>query len=187
MNEPIINLINYLRKLSRQNVYIKSFGIGEIYELNESSNFQYPLLFLELPISSEINTGEISRMNLTFNLHAFTNIIADKNGNDVAVTEQMISKITNQINYESLANQDQLMNNAFKILAIICSKFALDAQEQEIIVNDTIIPVIVESITITNAERVSNKDLYQSTATISITINNSYLCPIDSFFDYNIK
>jgi hypothetical protein len=186
MNEPIINLINYLRKLSRQNIFIKSFGVGELYELDEVSNFEYPLLFLELPITSEINVEDVTKLNLTFNLHSFTNIITDTNGNNRQVTEAMIGKITNQINYSDLALQDNLMNNAFKILAIICSKIAQDALNSDVIVDGRDIPMVVESISISNAERVTNKDLYQSTATISIIIENSYYCPLDSYFDYNI-
>jgi len=185
MNEPIINLINYLRKISRQNIYIKSFGVGELYELDESSNFEYPLLFLELPITAELNVQDVTKLNLTFNLHSFTNIITDINGNNKQVTEAMISKICNQISYSDLALQDNLMNNAFKILTIMCSKITKDSLNSDVIVNGIDIPIIVESVSISNAERVTNKDLYQSTATINIIIENSYYCPIDSFFDYN--
>lgn len=186
MNEPIINLINYLRKISRQSKDIKAFGVGELYELDESSNFTYPLLFLELPLGSSIQPNNVERMNLTFNLHCFTNLVTDKFGNKRQVTESMIGKITNQINYSDLAIQDELMNNAFRILAIICSKIAQDALSSNIIIDGRDIPLIVESIDISNAERVTNKDLYQATASISITLENSYYCPLDSFFDYNV-
>lgn len=187
MNEPIINLINYLRLLSRQSILIKAFGVGELYELDENSNFSYPLLFLELPVGAEMILEDLQRIRLTFNLHCYTNIVTDQFGNNRQVTEAMIGKITNQISYSDLALQDELMNNAFRILTIICSKIAEDAQNSQIIVDNRDIPMIVESINISNAERVTNKDLYQATASISIILENSYYCPLDSFFDYNIQ
>lgn len=186
MNEPLINLINYLRKLARQNVEIKSFMIGEEYELNEFDNIQYPLLMLELPISSSfVNNIDLSRLEVSFNLHSLTNLVQDKNGNNRQVTEQMISKSTNQISYTDLALQDQLMNNAFRIITVIASKIAQDCIESNVTVDGMDIPAIMQSITITNSERVSNKDCYRATAAITLILENSYICPLDSYFDYN--
>ena len=186
MNEPLINLINYLRKLARQHVEIKSFMIGEEYELDEFDNVQYPLLMLELPMSSSFtNVIEPDRLEVSFNLHTLTNLVKDKNGNDRQVTEQMISKATNQISYTDLALQDQLMNNAFRILTVICSKIASDAAESNVTVDGMDIPMVVSSISITNSERVTNKDCYRATAAITLIIENTYLCPLDTYFDYN--
>ena len=185
-NQPIINLINYLRKLANQHKAITSFIIGEEYELNEFSNVNFPLLFLELPIvSSFVDLNDLTRIQLTFTLKVLTNIVQDKNGNDRQVTESMITKMANQISYTDLSLQDQLMNNAYAILVQICSKIALDASNEEVSLNGVYMPIIVQDILISNAERVTNKDAYQSSATFTVIVENSYLCPLDSYFDYN--
>ena len=190
MNETFINLVNYLRLLSRQHNDIKSFAIGELYELNDFDNFQFPLLLLELPFeTSFIDLANPVGLSMSFRLHSFTNLVSDSNDNLVQVNESMISKATNQISYTNLALQDQLVNNAFKILTQICTRFAIDAANSNVVINIdnnlVNIPIILQSLSFTNDARVTNKDLYQSTASFSITIENSYFCPIDTYFDYD--
>lgn len=184
MNEPLIVLINYLRNLATAHVEIKSFGIAEYYDLNDSSNFQYPLLFLELPISSQLN-ADGSKITINFNLHAFTNIIQDSGGNNIQVTASMIQDEINQIGYTDLALQDQLMNNAYRIITTICTKMLVDTANRNLLYNGERIPFSIESISISNAERVTTKDLYQATASISVSVVNFYKCPIESYFDFN--
>lgn len=190
MNETFINLVNYLRLLSRQHNDIKSFGIGEIYELNDFGNFQFPLLFLELPFETAfVDLANPVSLTMSFRLHIFTNLVTDLNDNLIQVNESMISKATNQISYTDLALQDQLVNNAFRILTQICTRFAIDAANSNVVINidnNLInIPIILQSLSFTNDARVTDKDLYQSTASFSITIENSYFCPIDTYFDYD--
>ena len=186
MDEPLINIIAYFRKLARQHVEVKSFAVGEEYEVNDFDNITYPLIWLELPFESSIvdflNPDSIS---VTFNLHSMTNIIKNKFGNDVQVTESMISKSTNQINLTTLAKQDELMNNAYRILMTIITRFVYEASENEMRVNDEKFTATVESVSVTNVERYGVKDLYKSSSTITVTIDNTYLCPIDTYFDYN--
>jgi hypothetical protein len=191
-NEPLVNLINYLRLISRQHKQVKAFGIGESYEQNEFDNFTFPLIWLDLPISSSfVNLLEPDRISVTFTLNCFTNIINTINGNPVQVKEDMISKATNQLNYADLAVQDQLMNNAYAILVQLCTRISNDIAQSNvnIMIDHTNfnIPMILESIDIDNASRVVNKDLYKSSATITIVLENSYLCPINSYFDYNVE
>lgn len=185
--EPLINLINYLRKIARQHIEIKSFGIGEIYELNDTSNFQFPLLFLELPIVTSLQPYDLDKLSITINLHALTNVIFDNNNNPISVTESMIQSLIDQKDYTDLAVQDNLMNNAFRIINTIACKIASDAYNSKVIVNGINIPLIVENIVISNSERVTTKDIYQATATITLIINNDYLCSLDSYFDTNIN
>ncbi len=192
MNEPLINLINYLRMISRQHKKVKSFGIGEIYETNEWTNFQFPLIWLELPIQTSFtDLLEPDRLSVTFTLHAYTNIVKNSYGNDVQVTENMISKSTNQLNYADLAIQDQLMNNAYALIVQLCTRISNDIAQSnvEIVIDNqkVNIPMVLESIDIENQSRVTNKDLYQSSATITIIVENSYLCPIDTYFDYDVE
>lgn len=192
MNEPLINIINYLRLISRQHKQVKAFGIGESYEQNEFDNFLFPLIWLELPMSATFtDLLEPDRLSVTFTINCFTNLVENQNGNLVQVTEAMISKATNQLNYADLAYQDQLMNNAFKILTQICTRISNDIARSnvEIVIDNqkVNIPMSLESIDINNAERVTNKDLYKASATITLTIENSYLCPIDTYFDYDVE
>ena len=192
MNEPLVNLINYLRLISRQHKQVKAFAIGEESEQNEFSNFQFPLIWLELPIEvSFVELLEPDRLSVTFTLSCFTNLVENVNGNLVQVTEDMISKATNQLNYADLAYQDQLMNNAFKILAQICTRISNDIAQSnvEIVIDNqkVNIPMVLESIDIENQSRATNKDLYKSSATINIIMENSYLCPIDTYFDYDVE
>lgn len=190
MNETFINLVNYLRLLSRQHKQIKSFAIGELYELNDFDNVQFPLLWLELPFETaftDLTTPD--KLSISFKLHSFTNLVLDKNDNLVQVNESMISKVTNQISYSDLALQDQLVNNAFKILTQICTRFLIDVANSNVVINIdnnlVNIPMILQSLDFTNSSRVTDKDLYQSTASFSILIENSYYCPIDTYFDYD--
>lgn len=192
MNEPFINIVNYLRLLSRQHNDIKAFGIGEVYELNDFDNFQFPLLWLELPFESTFtDILDPIKLRIDFKIHIFTNIVYDKNTNPVQVTESMIQKSTNQISYTNLALQDELVNNAFKLLTQICTRFVRDVNESSVIINIDNnlenIPMVIESISLVNQSRATNKDLYQSTASISLVIENSYLCPIDTYFDYDVQ
>lgn len=192
MNEPLINLINYLRLISRQHKQVKAFGIGEEYEQNEWTNFQFPLIWLDLPIEvSFVELLEPDRLSVTFTLSCFTNLIENTNGNLVQVTENMIKKATNQSDYADLAYQDQLMNNAFKILTQICTRISNDIAQSnvEIVIDNqkVNIPMVLESIDIENQSRATNKDLYKSSATINIIMENSYLCPIDTYFDYDVE
>jgi hypothetical protein len=192
MNETFINLVNYLRLLARQHLDIKAFGVGELYELNDFDNFQYPLMWLELPFDTNfIDLANPDRISMSFKLHILTNVVYDKNTNPVTVTESMISKSTNQISYTDLALQDQLVNNAFRILTQICTRIAIDIAKTNVLINiDNMvvnIPMVLQSLDFTNNSRTTNKDLYQSTATFSIIIENSYFCPIDSYFDFNIQ
>jgi len=191
-NEPLINLINYLRLICRQHTTVKSFAIGEEYEQNDFDNFKFPLVWLELPISSSfVDLLEPDRLSVSFTLNCFTNLVEDNNGNLRQVTESMISKGTDQLQYSDLALQDQLMNNAYKILVQLCTRISNDIAQNnvEIKVNGLTVnlPMILESLDIDNAARVTNKDLYKSSASITLTLENSYLCPIDSYFDYNIE
>jgi hypothetical protein len=192
MNEPLVNIINYLRLISRQHKQVKAFGIGEEYEQNEFDNFTFPLIWLDLPIEvSFVNVLEPNKLSITFTLSCFTNLVENQNGNLVQVTENMISKATNQLNYADLAYQDQLMNNAFKILAQICTRISNDIAESnvEIVIDNQKIniPMTLESIDIENQSRVTNKDLYKASATINIITENSYLCPLDTYFDYDVE
>lgn len=190
MNETFINLVNYLRLLSRQHKQIKSFAIGELYELNDFDNVQFPLLWLELPFETAFtDLTNPDKLSISFKLHSFTNLVLDKNDNLVQVNESMISKVTNQISYSDLALQDQLVNNAFKILTQICTRFLIDVANSNVVINIdnnlVNIPMILQSLDFTNSSRVTDKDLYQSTASFSILIENSYYCPIDTYFDYD--
>lgn len=176
--------------MSRQHKQIKSFAIGELYELNDFDNVQFPLLWLELPFETaftDLTTPD--KLSISFKLHSFTNLVLDKNDNLVQVNESMISKVTNQISYSDLALQDQLVNNAFKILNQICTRFLIDVANSNVVINIdnnlVNIPMILQSLDFTNSSRVTDKDLYQSTASFSILIENSYYCPIDTYFDYD--
>ena len=191
-NEPLINLINYLRLICRQHKQVKSFAIGEPYEENDFGNFQFPLVWLDLPIiSSFTDVLKPNRISVTFTLSCLTNLINDNNGNLVQVTENMISKLTNQLPYSDLAYQDQLMNNAYAIITQLATKIANDIVKDEVnIMIDGLnfnIPMIFESVSIENEARSTAKDLYKSSATFSLIIENSYYCPIDSYFDYDVQ
>jgi hypothetical protein len=191
-NEPLINLINYLRLICRQHKQVKSFAIGEAYEENNFDNFQFPLVWLELPIiSSFTDLYNPNKLSVTFTINCLTNLVNDSNGNLRQVTESMISKSTNQLDYSDLALQDQLMNNAYAIIAQLSTRIARDASDNEVnILIDGLshnLTMTLDSINIENESRVTNKDLYKSSATITLIIENSYYCPLNSYFDYDVQ
>lgn len=187
MKEPLINIINYLRKLVRQYSDITAFGIGEEYELNNTSNFTYPLLHLELPVNVTLDTNDLNRLTIVINLAVYTNIIYDTYDKPIQVTESMITSPINQVLFEDLAFQDQLMNNAFRMLMNIVTKITSDANKSKVIVKGVNIPMVIESVFISNTERVTTKDLYCSKASITLITENTYFCPIESIFDKNVE
>jgi len=174
--DTLIHLVEYFRDLATKHKQIEGFLTGEDYEMNDSLH-QYPLLYLQLPISSTVNynlTGDT--MNVTLVLSVLTNIILDENGNEVIIREDSVETPHNQIGFVGLVAQDQLLNNSFRIINEIISKVDYDIKEGELLAR-------IVNNSIQTVERVTNNDLYGATLTLTLEVENIYACTFMDAFD----
>lgn len=176
------NLVQYIRSVAKQHIYVRGFITGELYETNDAYR-EYPLVILEWPVTTSYPTdgnGELwlNRLNINFTLHTEVKSVIDVNGNERYVTEDMIMKYPNQIQEIGLVLEDQLIDRAYSIMSQIASKIASD-------IYDGVYKANVQSVEISNVERVTSNDVYRASATFNIQVSNEEYCDIDNIFDSN--
>lgn len=169
------NIVEYFRQISKQHYKLKGFLSCELYELN-SINKVYPLLAIQYPIDIKPNF-DFSEFKVSFKISVYTNIIEDFNGNEIVVSEDSISKdvqgVLNEIDYIGLSKSDELINNSLNYLLDILTKFRFDYSQTDMVFGDC---------SIKTSARVFNDDLFGATATIILTVPNTYICEIDTTF-----
>ena len=179
----IPNLINYIRSLAQRHKEVGGFITGEEYELNER-NHNYPLVHLHLPLQTEV---EEKGINVTLTISVFTNIVTDDNANKVVVTEQMLQKDVNQLDYTDIAAQDELVANAYRICAEIVHRIVYEAANDIAVLNGYPYTLFVrETPSIVTAANVLNDTVYEARATLQVVIEDTYKCSALTAFTRNV-
>ena len=177
---PLKTVVDYFKNLCRSHKLVKSFMATEKYDAN-LENINYPLVLMEYPISMDL-TNNARELVVSFNLHVITKIVYE-DGVPFSIIETDYDKDEKkaEIEIDGLVGSDNIISTALSILLQLVTKFQKDTKETK----NRKIEAIIQSISITNEERVFNSDCYGSTASLSFVISNPFKCDIDDYFDEN--
>ena len=177
---PLKTVVDYFKNLARSHKLINSFIATEKYDVN-LANINYPLVLLEYPITMDLN-ADASQLTLSFNLHVITKIVYDDGvPYTVKETDYDFDEKINEIETDGLVGSDNIISSALSILLQLVTKFQKDTKER----SNRKIEALIQSISVSNEERISIADAYGSTASLSFTIANPFKCDVDDYFDDN--
>jgi len=177
---PLKTIVDYFKNLARTHKLVNSFVATENYDMNDF-NYEYPLIQLEYPIGLDMTTIDAGELTISLNLSCITDIVYDENGVAFSIKEEDydIQEKQTEILIEGLVGSDNIMSSALSILLQVVTKFTLDVRKQ------VLKGAKINSVSISNQERVYNSDKYIATASIVFRIPNPFACNIEEYFDIN--